>query len=161
MSRAWAGDVTLRFGFYLERRSLMEQKAADVDVVDSFVKLTLRKRQLTEDLGLVNKQLKTVKAQIIEQFLQVDRQSINQSGYLVGLKRTVSGSSVNGDTEMLTEALLGNGLKFLLSPQWQKLGSWCREIEEVDESTGLPVVPKGLEHALKISERVDVTCSKR
>ncbi len=124
--------------------------------VKEFLNLTLRKKQLEEELKQVTQGLEVLQGPLLNYFEQHGLSSVKADGHTVYLHRQVWASIDTGDPKAL-EAMENAGLGAFIRPQvnTQTLSSWVRELEEEGEK-----VPMSLKPYLKITEKYGLRTRK-
>ena len=129
----------------------------------TFAKLTGEKGDLQAKLNSVKIQLNDLETELIEQFQGSGVQSVNIDGYTVYLRRSLFAGAAGGDKDTMHSVLQGldDSWNFLVkdSVNSQSLSARIRELD-VDEETGMPILPVELKGVIEIFEQFKVNARK-
>jgi len=125
--------------------------------IGDFVKLTEKKRALETQLKDTKARLADLEPQIVEQFQAEGVQSLNIDGHTIHLIRKLWAGPKNGDKEAMCAALKACGDEnwtFLVKDNVNatQLAARVRECE-LDETTGLPILPDSIKDFVEIYEQ--------
>ena len=131
-------------------------KTAEAD----FVELTRHKRELKSKIARIDKELAGVERELVKEFRESNKRSVNIDGHTIYLTRLISVKSIGGDTAAIVDKLRRARFGEMIGVNWPRLFSYVKERMQ-DDTTGTWEVdksklPPSIRDVVDVGERLSL-----